>query len=184
MDLTDVLQRVLAGDRRAYAEVVSHYERSLFGFLGKMGLSQMQSEDIAQETFLRAWTHLADFDSCRAGFSTWLFTIARRLALNELGRAGSRQEQTLPDHDQPGESLEPSAMLMLTEKQQQLRQALLTLNESDRTTLALACIREMSLADIASIEGSSVGAIKTRLHRARSRLRALMNYDAASRNDE
>jgi signal peptidase I len=78
MDLTDVLQRVLSGDRRAYAEIVARYEKPLFGFFGRMGLPQARAEDIAQETFLRAWMHLGDFDPGRASFTTWLYTIARR----------------------------------------------------------------------------------------------------------
>ena len=92
MDLTDVLRRVLSGDTQAYAEIVARYERPLFGFLGRMGLPQARAEDVAQETFLRAWQHLGSFDPRRASFTTWLYTIARRLALNEAARTAARRE--------------------------------------------------------------------------------------------
>jgi RNA polymerase sigma-70 factor (ECF subfamily) len=55
-----------------------------------MGLSQAEAEEVAQDTFLRAWQHLDRFDASRAAFSTWIYTIARRLALDLLERAEHR----------------------------------------------------------------------------------------------
>src|SRR5450631_3877590 len=97
MEITEILRKIHAGDRQAFAEVVKSYQRLLFGFLGRMGLSQAQAEDLAQETFVRAWQSLGSYRPELGKFSTWLFTIARNLALTELGRAYRVLEQPISD---------------------------------------------------------------------------------------
>jgi len=180
MDLADVLQRILSGEREAFAELVGRFQQPLFGFLGRMGLSQAQAEDIAQETFLRAWCHLRDFDRRRASFPTWLYTIARRLALNELARAPGTVEVAMPMiDDQACDGPQPPDVLRADERRQRLRRALLALSVADRTLLALAYLEDLPLAEIARIEDCRTGAIRTRLHRARSRLAGLLEYGDA-----
>ena len=97
MSVQAILQRIAKGEQRAFAELVDLYQRPLFGFLGRMGMAQAQAEDIAQETFLRTWQHLPSFDSSRAQFGTWLFTIARNLACNHLQSASRQHETVLVD---------------------------------------------------------------------------------------
>src|SRR5690606_31902097 len=86
MNIDEVLARIHAGDRHAFAAIVERFHGTLFGYLGRMGVRAAEAEDLAQETFLRAWTQLGTFDARRGAFSTWLFTIARNLAVNELSR--------------------------------------------------------------------------------------------------
>jgi len=178
MDISEVLQRVRAGDRQAFAAIVGHYQGPLFGFLGRMGLTPARAEEIAQETFLRAWTRLADFDPGRGAFGAWFYTIARRLALNELGRAPGRLEVPLAaEHEAACGEPEPFQSLALAERRQRLSAALGALPAGDRSVLALACIKELALAEVARIDGTTVGAVKTRLHRARRKLARLMEND-------
>ena len=70
-DDSPLAARAAAGDRQAYALLVQRHQRGLFGFLGRMGLTQAEAEDLAQEAFVRAWQHLPRFDPQRAAFSTW-----------------------------------------------------------------------------------------------------------------
>ena len=76
----------LGGDPVAFGELVTRYQHSLFGFLGRMGLEPAVCEELAQETFLRAWVNRASYDAGKAAVSTWLFTIARNLALSHLSK--------------------------------------------------------------------------------------------------
>lgn len=176
MDPESLVARVLDGDRQAFAGLVLGFERPLFGFLGRMGLDQAHAEEVAQETFLRAWQHLAEYRAARGAFSTWLFTIARRLAVNELTRASSRYERPfdaaddVPACELPG----PSDALIEAEKITRLRAALLALPLPDRSVLALAYVRQLDLEAISRIEHCSSGSVKTRLHRARQRLRQFL----------
>jgi RNA polymerase sigma-70 factor (ECF subfamily) len=177
MEITDVVERVISGDR-AYAQIVAQYQAPLFRYLGRMGLPQAQAEEIAQETFLRAWIRLGDFDPRRASFSTWLYTIAHRLALNAFGRAATRQEIAFSaEHDSASEGLQPPEQMLALQRRQRLRAALLELPPRERAAIALAYIEDLPLAAVALIEGCTVGAIKTRLHRARRRLAELLEND-------
>jgi RNA polymerase sigma-70 factor (ECF subfamily) len=176
VDIKLLLRRIDQGDRSAFAELVEHFQRPLFGYLGRMGLRQGQAEEVAQDTFLRAWQNLSHYDQARAAFSTWLFTMARHLAINELTRASSLHEQALGDDlpEMPCEQGQPAQMLMAHQRRQQVQQALRKLPFDDRSALALAYYEELDMAAIARIEGCSVGAVKVRLHRAKQRLRRLL----------
>ena len=172
-----ILQRIANGELRAFADLVAIYQRPLFGFLGRLGMGQAQAEDIAQETFLRAWTHLPSFDPVQAQFGTWLFTIARNLAYNALQSAAHQREVNgteveLPDAvcPQPG----PPQVMERAQQQARLQAALRQLPMADRSALALVYVHELALADVARIEGDSLAAIKTRLHRAKQRLREIL----------
>jgi RNA polymerase sigma-70 factor (ECF subfamily) len=172
VNIEPILKRIAGGDRQAFAELVAHYQRPLFGFLGRMGLSQPHGEEIAQEAFLRAWKNLGDYDPKIAGFSTWLFTIARNLALKELSRASSQQEQ-LAGEDLPDiacERPQPPDELANAQQRRRLQAALQKLPLPDRSALALVYVQALELAAVARIEGCTVAAIKTRLHRARQKL--------------
>jgi RNA polymerase sigma-70 factor (ECF subfamily) len=176
VDTTLVIQRIKNGDRSAFAELVTYFQRPLFGYLGRMGMSQAAAQDIAQETFLRAWTRLADYDPARSAFSTWLFTIARNLALTDLGK--KRELSTdgeLPD--MACEDQQPPEALEQVQRQQSVQNALRQLPAQDRSALALTYFNELGMADIARIEGCTVDAIKTRVSRARQRLRQLLNKE-------
>ena len=181
MDIPHIFRRIQAGDRKAFAEVVGKYQRALFGFLGRMGLSPSQAEDVAQETFLRAWRHLGQYKPDRGEFSTWLFTIARNLALNEANRtASSRGLPATDDLPEPAcGRLQPQDEFELAQRRRRVHAALCELPVADRCVLALAYLQDMNVAEIARIEGSTTGAIKTRLHRARGRLSRLLENDNA-----
>lgn len=173
MDIANLLNRIADGDRDAFAEVVETFQRPLFGFLGRLGIPKAVAVEIAQETFLRAWRNLGQYQTGRAEFSTWLFSIARNLALNEMTRASNRDEGAAQDAGAMAgrTSSEPLNQLVQTQMNIQLQNALLRLPLPERTTLALAFVRELPLAEIAVLEDTTVGAIKTRLHRAKAKLR-------------
>ena len=180
MNIQPLLKRITDGDRQAFALVVEHYQRPLFGFLGRMALSQSHAEDIAQETFLRAWKNLGDYRPEVAEFSTWLFTIARNLALHELSRAANRHEMATADElpEMICERPQPPEVLANAQQHDRLQTALRQLPLADRSALALAYIHGLDLAAVARIEGCSTGAVKVRLHRAREKLRQLLEkYD-------
>lgn len=176
MDIQALLKRIENGDRSAFSPVVQHFQHSLFGYLGRMGLPQSLAEEVAQETFLRAWKNLNGYDTSRAEFSTWLFTIARNLALNELTRAANQNEVADDDLLQNYASInaEPDAAFSQAQLQKRLLKALLTLSIPDRSAIALAYLQELDLKAIARVEGCSTNAIKVRLHRAKQRLRELL----------
>jgi RNA polymerase sigma-70 factor, ECF subfamily len=185
LDLKTNLAAVLKGDRQAFAAVVQLYQGPLFGFLGRMGFSQALAEDLAQEAFLRAWQHLARFDPDRAKFVTWLFAIARNLALTELERPAHRLLHGTDEliAELPADDLDPSAAITAAQQKARLQSALRELTMDERSTLGLAYVQELDMATIARIEHCSVAAVKTRLHRAKLRLRNLFDKDLESNHE-
>ena len=186
MTVQAILRRIAAGEQQAFAELIDLYKRPLFGFLGRMGMAQAQAEDIAQETFLRAWTHLHSFKQERSQFGTWLFTIARNLACDALqasARGREIQDEEIVEQacKQPG----PAQTLDRAQQHALLQSALRQLPMADRSALALVYVHELALAGVARIEGASVAAIKTRLHRAREKLRDLLpsNFRSESHHE-
>ena len=178
----DASRRAIAIDSQAkFSELVKRFQGPLFGFLGRMGFGQAQAEDLAQETFLRAWQSLGQYNPQRGAFSTWLFTIARNLAVNERSRAANLYEvwEGPVPADMPSTEPGPDGLLSRAQEREALRRALGQLPVADRCVLALAYISELDVASIARIEACTAGAVKTRLHRARHRLAEILeNPDA------
>ncbi len=175
MDTSRLIEQTLQGHRQAYAQLVGRHQDGVFAFLWRMGLRRAVIEELAQETFIRAWTHLGDFQPSRSAFSTWLFAIARNLALNEIDRAGNRREVASDDHaEAPDGADAPPAALERKREQVRVHAALSRLEPAQRSVLALSYLSELSLAEVAAIEGISVGAAKVRLHRARQALRLVL----------
>jgi RNA polymerase sigma-70 factor (ECF subfamily) len=178
MNIDEVLERIHAGDRQAFAAIVTRFQGPLFGYLGRMGCDAAQAEELALEAFLRAWTGLCTFDARRGAFSTWLFTIARNLALNELAcAAGRRGGAEAPPDERVCEAPLPQERIAIEQRRARLRAALMRLPAADRSVLALAYVEELAVADIARIERCSAGAVKVRLHRARKRLATIVGDD-------
>lgn len=174
MDETTLITQALQGEQRAFRLLVERFQRPLFRFLGAYGLPPASVEDIAQESFLRAYRNLARYDAAKgASFATWLFTIAKRLAFDELGRnrrqAQLESTETVTDYH-------PGTCESLQEQQQRdrIRRALRELAEPYRSAIALAYIRELSLEQIAAIEKCAVGTVKSRIFRAKEQLRSLL----------
>lgn len=165
-----------ASDSAAFGRFVVQYERALFGFFGRMGFAQPDCEELAQETFLRVWRFRERHDAARARASTWLFTIARNLALDELDRArrrpraldaGDEAIDQLPEHHGTGD---PAAALDTTRRVAALRAALGRLTGDERTLIALSFVDELSADEAGALLDCAPGTYRTRLSRARQRL--------------
>jgi RNA polymerase sigma-70 factor (ECF subfamily) len=152
----------------------------VYGALRRFGLSPDEAGEVAQEVFLRAWRGLARFEE-RAQLSTWLYRIAfneaqRRLARrtpSTLGAAPGDDEDPLaaiPDAEARG----PAAQALDREFAAALEASLQQLPEEWRAPVVLRDIEGLSTDEAAAIVGVAPAAFKSRLHRGRMRLRALL----------
>jgi len=174
MDDEFLVRQILGGSREGFRLLVLRYQRPLFRFLGVLGFAQDAAEDVAQQTFLRAYRSLASFDPQQAKFSTWLFTIAKRLAANERERAHHRREQPvqdLPEAEAPSALVDPA---VAAERTRRLAAAIAGLPEALRSTFFLSQVKELTLDEVAAVEGCALGTVKSRIHRAREQLRAAL----------
>jgi len=176
MDDGFLIHQVLGGNRNAFRLLVVRYQRPLFRFLFGFGLGPAVTEEVAQEVFLRAFRSLSSFDPAKATFATWLFTIAKRLALNEGARVRQRAEHVAVDEERLPAADAPSAQdkIERSERTGRVQRALQTLPETLRSTLLLAYLKELSLEQIAQIESCAVGTVKSRIFRGKALLRAAL----------
>jgi RNA polymerase sigma-70 factor, ECF subfamily len=169
-----LVEQIRRGNREAFRLVVLRYQRPLFRFLGLLGFDASSCEDLAQQTFLSAFRALAEFDPSRARFSTWLFTIAKRHASHERERAHHRRET--PATEATGAlsrsaAPDPAEAAALAERVRLLDAALGSLPQELRSTFLLSQIKELSLEEVAAVEKCPIGTVKSRIYRARERLR-------------
>jgi len=176
-----LMLRVKRGDRAAFAELVEKYKQPLFNFVFRTLRDEIETEDVAQNTFLQVWKSRARYQRT-AKFSTWLFTIARNLCLNEIRRRSRHPaeslEETHPEHDdQPSRQYEdkkiflPTQNVLHSELAKKIEEALAELPENQRTAILLCRQDEVSYEEIAEILGCSLSATKSIIHRGRETLK-------------
>ena len=162
------IRQVLAGNADSFRALVEKYERPLFVLVRNLVRDAGDAEDIAQETFVAAYANLKSYDPGRAKFSTWLFAMARNRCLNWLKRRRPLVTARLPEgivQDTPGSRLDAEATF------QRLDAALDELPVEQRTAFVLAEIQGLSYRDIVRIEGVRLGTVKSRIARAKQKLR-------------
>jgi RNA polymerase sigma-70 factor (ECF subfamily) len=150
---------------------VRRYERPLHRFIRNLVPDTHDGEDIAQEVFLTAYRRLSSYDPAQGAFSTWLLTIARNKCLNALEKRRPLVLDTLPEASGPRT---PDAELAEAELFRLLDKALDTLPFAQKSAFVLAEIQGLSLEEIGRIEGVPVGTVKSRLCRAKEKLRSLL----------
>lgn len=166
-----VLLRAQRGDAAASRALVERYQRPVFALLSRMLGPRAPVEDLAQETFLKAFRALPGFDrSGTARLSTWLLTIASRLAIDELRRQGAPEEPVddqLPDERALG-SFDRTAL------QRALIRAVGQLSPEQRAAFLLREAHGLSYQEIALALGLELGTVRSRLSRAKAALRAAL----------
>lgn len=170
------LGRASRGDQGAARAFFDHYHRQVHAFLWRMltpRASRALVEDLTQDTFLRAFAALPRFSPDGAArASSWLLTIATRVALNEIRRQRRRPDATvdieliaIPGGASPDEAAHRQALGAL------LARAVAALPEDQRAVLLLRDYHDRSLDEIAKAIGIPVGTVQSRLARARAALR-------------
>ena len=172
-----LLAAVLAGDQQAHATLVRRYRKMVLNIaLGITG-SREDAEEATQDTFVRAFRYLPAFRG-DSSFKTWLFRIARTTSLNQL-RVKGRPTVALDAPESPAyflqEKGESSAQqLIRSERAELLGRALQQLSREDETVLKLFYLHEKSLEEICAATGWTFANAKSRVHRARQRLRKVL----------
>ncbi len=173
-----VIQKVLDGDVDAFRLLVERYQGPLFSLVGNLVEDRDDCEDIAQETFLAAYRHLGSYNPREGRFSTWLLTIARNKCLNGFKKRKPLAMENLPPRVDPRD---PADGLMEAELRMQLDRALTALPFEQRSAFVLSEIQGLSHEEICRIEAAPLGTVKSRISRAREKLRSLFSRTSEQR---
>lgn len=171
-----LLGRTAAGDRTAFDDLVRRHQAVIFRFARAVTATSEQAEDVLQETFLAAFRSAGTYRG-EAPVRSWLLAIARNKA-RRLGRPRAGQ----PDHFEPldvlgqragwGADDDPEAVAIDDQRRERLAAVLDRLNPEDREVLVLRDLEDLPGAEVASMLGVGLAAMKSRLHRARLRFAA------------
>ena len=178
LDTNALIARHLAGDERAFGEILKFYRSRLLGFIYRMTGDRERAEDLVQEAFIRIHRHLHRFDSSKK-FSTWAYTIASNLAKNELrNRSRSplvyyQSARVRDDEDQRPLQFEdagsrPDDMFANRHLKELVEATVERLSPHHREVFVLRELQGKSYEEIAAVTQCNLGTVKSRLNRARA----------------
>ena len=173
-----LIRRCLAGDEKAYRELVEMYQPRIYSLSLRMVRRSEDAQDVTQETFVRMFRALDRYDPQRP-FAAWLFSIASRLSIDHIRR---RKHQPLPlthrdrddeeytiDVEDPG--LKPDEVASRSEEEDRTKALIDSLPPHYRIVVLLRHQQDLSYEEIAEALHLPLGTVKARIHRARALLK-------------
>ena len=182
-----LVRRCLAGDEKAYRELVERYQGQVYSLALRMVRRAEDAEDLTQETFVRMFRALARYDLERP-FGAWLFTIASRLCIDHIRRRKvSPISLTQRDRDSDEEyeievedpGLKPDEAAAHAEENRQTAALIEGLPPHYRIVVLLRHVQDLSYEEIAEALHLPLGTVKARIHRARALLKVRMEGETS-----
>jgi RNA polymerase sigma-70 factor (ECF subfamily) len=182
LDDETLLQLIVQARAEALGELYDRYGRLVFSLaLNSVG-NPAAAEEITQDVFLRVWQHARQYRAGRAKVSTWLTSITRHRAIDQLRRRGSRPEQhsvawaeVVPDAEPTINGPEQAAALAM--ERERVRAAIARLSEEQKQVLALAYFQGLTHSQIAEALVLPLGTVKTRIRLGMQKLREMLKED-------
>ena len=173
----EIISKVLKGEQNAYAELVNRYQAYVFTLVLRMIKSREDTEEVAQDVFIKAYRSLADFRG-ESKFSTWLYTIANTTSITFL-RKKKLDVHSLDNEKvfEVADSKDSGFRANLVEQKSRVNmvnEAIAMLSPDDAEIITLFYKAEQNLEEISKILRLETNTVKVRLHRARTRLKEKM----------
>ncbi len=173
---SEIVKLVLAGRVQFFSELVSKYEKLVFSFLLSKSNDVYEVEDVVQETFIKAFRHLATYD-CERKFSAWVLTIARNL-LYDAKKKNSKDvastdllDDVLLTDEPEAKDASPDETVIKNESYRNLSKLIRNLDEEIRTPFLLRVLNELSYQEISDLLSLPLQTVKNRIFKARTYLR-------------
>lgn len=164
-----IIARVLEGDTNAFGSLVHQYKNLVFTLCVKMLHDKGLAEDVAQESFVKAFQQLSKFNG-KSKFSSWLYRIAYNNCVDAIKKEKKHLTATI-EEEKIGGIDSYSEGVSAREKAHFIQKALHRLEEEDRAIMTLYYYQSASVAEIAETLGISESNVKIKLHRSRKSLK-------------
>lgn len=174
-----LIKRTLDGDTNAFGSLVKRHQDYIFNVIIKMLRNREEAEEIAQDTFIKAYEVLASFKG-EAKFSTWLFKIAYHKSLDRIKKNKRSSTLELVENLAEDASMDFEnglAIMLMEERKEIIKNCILKLPEIEAAIITLYYYDEQSVKEIAEITNLSQDNVKVKLHRSRKLLySSLVNH--------
>ncbi len=172
-----IIERILGGDSEAFSELVDRYQGPLLGFLRNMIQDRDAAQDIAQETFVKAFLAIREYEGRNnASFSSWLFTIARNACLDALRKRKRKFEIFLEDGADVPENPGSIGEAERHQIKRMLEVALNHLGIKHRMAFELTLVQGFTYEEAAEIMQSNPGTVRSRVNHARTKLKEKLQF--------
>ena len=176
-----IVEAVRDGRDEGQAEMVGRYAERVFAIIVRQVNGVMDAQELTQDTFLRAFSHIDSYDPRKASLSTWLCRIAYRLTLDFLKRRRPpvflMEDTSAGGTDISDEQLEAELSTGSEERIQRLEQLMNEMSDEEQMLLTLYYFDDLPLAEIAYIMGTEAGPLAKRLYRIRRKLYKKLKED-------
>ncbi len=167
----DLVKAARTGREAAFLQLFDEHHLPLFRFAYRLTGSAADAEDIVQECFLQLLRPECSYDPRRTSVRTYLFGVIRNQSLKRLRRNNSAGDRGYRAGNPSARDLSPENEVLRAELNDVVARAVMQLPETQREVLILAHYEQLPLAEIARIAGLELGAVKSRLQRARAGLK-------------
>ena len=167
---TELVKAVRQGRREGQTEMVSRYAERVFAMIARQVPDMMDAQELTQDSFLRAFSHIDSYDPHKASLSTWLCRIAYHLTLDHLRRRRPVIVAMEDNTDISDEELEAELNTGREERIEQLMEVIDELPDDERMLLTLYYFEDRPLTEITYITGIEPAALANRLYRTRKKL--------------
>ena len=177
---TELIRLTRSGQQEAFGELIQRYHGRLYNSMTHFLRNESEAEDVVQDAFVLALTKLDSFKG-NSQFYTWLYRIAHNAAISKLRKKKpsvsldqSSDDDQSPKFNLPTNEEQPHERLQRIERAESLHRAMEKLSDEHRSILILREMEEMDYESIAGVLQLAVGTVRSRLHRARSCLKELL----------
>jgi len=179
IDETKLIDQILQGDTDSFAQLVETYQDKVYSLCLRMVGDREDARDLAQEAFVKAWRGLK-FYKHEAAFSTWLYRLTSNVCIDFLRQKKRKSALSLTSQEEeeqidiPDPSPQPEELVLQQQRKEAVADAMSQLEDEFRLVLTLRVVQERSYEEIAEIMDLKVGTVKSRLARAREKLRKIL----------
>ena len=173
---TQWIEEVLLGNKQAYAQIINKYKNPLYAIILRMTGNQQDAADLVQEAFIKIYRQLGKFDG-KGSFASWMYRVAINHCMDEFRKKHFKMEQVEIREDDVKNFHDPEVIFLKKEKNRQLEKLMGGLPEDERMILLLRFVNEQSYSEISECMGLSLATVRNKLHRAKKKLREMIEEE-------